>query len=155
MKKILTITALIWMLGTPAAGAADFLGAPVMSGGRTISQSERELKTGYGLPAARVADYYHQVFGDAGSSLKIRERGGQVWIEDFEARPWHKIVIESSPAGEAVVTITRDSWTWILTMLVFRFLGVFVVLLVLYLALSIFTAILYRSSRRPAGSEGK
>ncbi|MFH1138992.1 MAG: hypothetical protein V1816_23175 [Pseudomonadota bacterium] len=141
MKKIIFVVA-VFLMSLPGLGsAADFRGAPLMDQGRVTSESETEIQVAYQRPVAELVEYYRGIFQAQPGSVKFRDRGGESRFEDYEGRAWHKIVITEGPDNTAVVTVTKDSWTWIITMLVLRFMGVFVVLLVLFIAVSFSTKI--------------
>jgi hypothetical protein len=46
-------------------------------------------------------------------------------------------MISKGGEGETTVVIMKDNWTWIMGTLVLRYVGVFVVLLVLFLGISL------------------
>jgi hypothetical protein len=54
------------------------------------------------------------------------------------------VTISKETKGGTTVTITKDSWTWIFGMLIFRFLGVFIVLSVLFMGMKISTSIIFK-----------
>ncbi|MEW5723595.1 MAG: hypothetical protein AB1896_10850 [Thermodesulfobacteriota bacterium] len=148
-KRFLVLTAALLLFSLPAS-AADFLGVPLPAGGRETARSDQELALAYDQTQEEVVKFYQEALGQTGE-IKLRQRNGQSRIEDYGNRPWHKIVIVKDEKGLTSVTITKDSWTWIIGMLILRFTGVFVVLLVLYLAMSAAAWVIYRLvSRTPA-----
>ena len=71
-------------------------------------------------------------------NIKTIDRSDSVQIVDHGNLPWHSIEIAKlSRGGEIAITIVGDSWSWILGTLVLRFIGVFVVLIVLFIGMSI------------------
>jgi len=59
-----------------------------------------------------------------------------VILYDWGSREWHKIAIRRCDSGPCtLVTIRKDSWTWIIGTLIIRFVGVFVVLVVIMIML--------------------
>ena len=61
-------------------------------------------------------------------------------------------MLSEKAKGQTTFVIVKDNWTWIVGTLAIRFTGVFVVLLVLYLAMNIATGIIAHSvSRLEAG----
>jgi len=145
--KIILVFIVLGLLSISVSGWADeFLGAPVLPGGRTIRSNEAILERNYDISEEQVLSFYKESFKGQ-KDLKFGHRGGQITIEEHGRLPWHKIMISGDDSGQTTVTITRDSWTWIFGTLTIRFIGVFVVLLVLYLAMSISTGIIARATR--------
>lgn len=153
IRKIIVLTALLICLATPAL-AEDFLAAPIMPGGQETARSAEELALTYDASPEAVVKYYQDLFAKTGD-IKFRQRNGINRIEDYGNRPWHKIVITKEKNGKTLVTVTKDSWTWILGMLVLRFTGVFVVLLMLFIAMSIATRIIRWSTTAKAPAPAK
>lgn len=152
MKKTLFILvvfalqALAWPL---PAGGAEFLGAPLPEGGRTIAETRRQTQAVYQESLQAVSDFYRRSFKDKDADLKFKEKPGRLRIEDFGNQPWHAIVIEEQADHSVTVTVTKDSWSWILTTLALRLLGVFIVLFILLLAVSAAAAVISRLSPAP------
>ena len=69
--------------------------------------------------------------------IKYREWKDATYIEDDGKRPWHSVTISKGEKVKTTITIAKDSWTWIIGTLVLRYIGVFVVLLVLYVGIYI------------------
>ena len=61
---------------------------------------------------------------------------------------WHSISISKGKSKETSVVIDKLTWTWIAATLFLRFVGVFVVLLVLFVALAILGAFISRALKR-------
>jgi hypothetical protein len=144
MKKMLTLLGLVGLvlLGTGSiCGAEDFLGAPVMPGGTTLKADKRVLEKVYDLPKGQVLDYYKDIFKDS-QDIKFRDRGKRVDIDEYGNQPWQRITISQNAKGQTMVAIEKDSWTWILGTLTIRFVGVFVVLVVLYGAMTVATSLI-------------
>lgn len=144
MKKIIILVALILMAVGATAWAEDFLGAPLMPGGSVVRSDGSERETVYDVASDQIVEYYRQTLADQ-PDIKTRRYNGYVRIEDYGRQPWHKIVITPGDDGRTTVVVTKDSWTWILGMLTLRFTGVFVVLLILFVAMTVTTAILSRT----------
>jgi hypothetical protein len=68
--------------------------------------------------------------------VKFRDWKDQTYIEDDGNRRWHSINISKGDQQETTVTIMKDNWTWIVGTLILRFVGVFFVLLVLFLGMA-------------------
>jgi len=144
MKKILVLIVLGLSSISVSGWAEEFLGAPVLPGGRTIRSHETISERSYDVSQEQVLNFYQESFKDQ-KDLKFGHLGSQITIEDHGRLPWHKITISGVDRGQTTVIITKDSWTWIIGTLTIRFFGVFVVLLVLYLIMSGSTAIIFRS----------
>jgi len=144
MKKLVTSLMLVLLLVAAPVLAGDFLGSPVRSEGQTVREDNSLLELRYNLPQEEMARFYRDALKGQ-SDLKLRDRSNALEIEDHGKRAWHKIMIATTASGESVVTITRDSWTWIMGTLAIRFVGVFVVLLIVYLGMSASTWIITRS----------
>jgi hypothetical protein len=152
MKKTLTLIYLVMLilLGVGDVGLAEeFLGAPVMPGGTTVRSGKVVLEKSYDLPAAQVLDFYKGILKDV-QDLKYWERSDRVEICEYGNQPWQKIVISENVKGQTLVVIEKDSWTWILGTLTIRFVGVFVVLVVLYGAMAVATRLIMRAEKVPA-----
>lgn len=80
---------------------------------------------------------FYKDFVKSLTNIKTIDRSDCVQIVDHGNRPWHSIEIaKSSREGQLAITIVGDSWSWILGTLVLRFIGVFVVLIVLFIGMS-------------------
>lgn len=143
-------TVLILVLGMclpSICGAEEFLQAPVLPGGKVLTSEDSRLQKAYDDVGYRQAVKYYEEALKEQQDVKFWERTAETCIEDHGSRPWHSITIEKTSTGAVTITIVRDSWTWIIGTLVLRFIGVFVVLCVLYAGMSISGAILSRFSK--------
>ncbi|MFH1488827.1 MAG: hypothetical protein ABII06_07985 [Pseudomonadota bacterium] len=147
MKEIVLFVFFIITSFSTHARAEEFLGLSVTPGGRTLKSTDSILEKSYDLPLQEVVNFYKNTLKDQ-KDLKIRDRGHQVDFEDHGRLPWHKIVISGNEKGRTDVLIIRDNWTWIIGTLTIRFIGVFVVLLVLYLAMNAATGAIALSVRK-------
>jgi len=150
MKKILVVLSLFALqalIFSLPVQAADFLGVPLPDGGQKTMETRGQVRMVYQESLAAVSDFYRQSFKDNDADLKFKEKPGQLKIEDFGSRPWHAIVLVQQADGSVTVTVAKDTWGWILTTLFLRFVGVFVVLSVLLIAVSAATAIISRLSK--------
>lgn len=127
--------------------AEDFLGAPVPAGGTVTLQTESRLEKAYETPFDDVVNFYAQAFKNE-KDVKFWDRKSEMYIEDHGSRPWHSVTVTKMPKGGTDITILKDNWTWILGTLVLRFVAVFAVLMVLYVALAISGAIVSKSVRK-------
>lgn len=151
MKKY--IPALIFLLFIPGfLQAEEFLGITVPPDSQTVSSSDDRLEVKTGLSHDAVLAYYEKELKNLGD-IKYREWSDQTYIEDDGNRPWHSITISKGDnQTETTVIISRDSWTWIIGTLILRFVGVFVVLLVLFAGMKIYGLII-RSIVKPAATK--
>jgi len=69
--------------------------------------------------------------------IKIRNWKTQSYIEDDSNRPWHSITIDKEFTEGTKISIVRDNWTWIIGTLILRYIGVFVVLLLLLVGMTV------------------
>jgi hypothetical protein len=153
MTRIGLVLFCLFLFSSTFAGAEDFLGAPLLPGGKaTISKSDR-LEETYSIPYKQAVDYYEKLFKDK-DDAKIWDRGNEIYIEDHSNRPWHSITVTKADGG-ATVTIVKDNWTWIIGTLVLRFIAVFVVLMALYVAMAISGAVLSRVGQAQAAPAKK
>lgn len=144
MKKMIVLLFLV-CLACPSyvLCAEDFLGAPVIQGGKVLRSQEDRLEKVYDIGYEEVVKRYQDSLKDF-EHVKFWDRTTQTYIEDHSNRPWHSITIEKDATGGTKVVMLKDNWTWIIGTLVLRFVAVFVVLLVLFAAMLISGAILSR-----------
>ena len=154
MHRIISWVIVVVILGAGPALAGDYWGAPLPPDGKIRSETEYAVQTVVQAPTSQVEEFYKQAFQANQDEIYFRQRGGILQIEDYGARPWHKITLVSEPDGSRLVTLSKDSWTWIITMLCSRFLGVFVVLLVLYMCIKLATSLILMSERKANQAEG-
>ena len=129
-KNLLFIFVLILALqGT--SFAEDFLEAPIIADVQIIekTKSRMDMKTDLTL-----------------EDIKYRNWADATYIEDDGSRPWHSITI-SKGEGQTTITIVKDNWTWIIGTLILRFVGVFTVLLILFIGMKISGNIISRFFR--------
>jgi hypothetical protein len=133
-KSILLLFALLVLL--PAfTHAEDFLGAPVIPGGKVINKTANRLEIETHMTHDQVLSFYKEALKKE-EDVKFRDWKDQTYIEDDGNRPWHSINISKGDQQETTVTIMKDNWTWIVGTLILRFVGVFFVLLVLFLGMA-------------------
>lgn len=150
MKGSLFCLLIVVLVSIPSTSRAeDFLGAPVMTGGTTVRAEKRLLEKSYDFSREQVLDFYKGILKDV-QDLKFWERSDRSEIYEYGNQPWQKITISENGKGQTLVTIEKDSWTWILGTLTIRFVGVFVVLVVLYGAMGLATWLITRAEKAPA-----
>ena len=145
MRKLSAFVVLLFLSWSTILFAEDFLGAPVMPGGKTITSQKDRLEKTYDAKYPDAVNFYKDALKKF-EDVKFWDRGTETYIEDHSNRPWHSITITKSNGGTQVVTV-KDNWTWIIGTLVLRFIAVFAVLLVLYVAMSLSGAVLSRVSQ--------
>lgn len=122
----------------------QWLGAPIMPDGTKVKEESSRLITEYNLPYDQVMTWYKealQKYPDA----RYRDWEEEMYIEDQGLSKWHAIKISKTNSPKTFVTIQKDSWSWIMATLLIRFTGVFVVLLVLWIALNIAISIMRKT----------
>jgi len=154
MKKIILLTLIVCWLGSMPgwSRADDFLGAPVIPGGKIIDKSKKRLEFNSEKTHDQVLQFYKEALAQL-TDIKYRDWSDSTYIEDDGNLKWHSITISKNDAGGAVVIIMKDNWTWIIGTLVLRYIGVFVVLLCLLLGMSVSGAIISRSVKKMEGKE--
>jgi hypothetical protein len=129
----------------------QWLGAPLLPGGTTVTDEPDRRVIEYGMPYGQVFAWYKSALSRY-PDARYRDWKDEMYIEDQGGSKWHAIKISKSGGAKTLVTLKKDSWTWIFSTLLIRFVGVFVVLLVLWVGLNIASAVLRRFVR---GDESK
>lgn len=135
----------LWLILTGNCWPEDFLGSPLIPGGQVLSRTDHKIVVQYPMSHDQVLSFYREHFR-GNKDIRLRDWKTETYIEDDGALPWHSIRI-SKGEGDTTVTVTRDSWTWIVGTLTLRFIGVFVVLLFLYVGMSLAGAVLSRLAK--------
>jgi hypothetical protein len=143
MKTFSLVIIVLWMLCPSLSLGEDFFGAPVMPGGKEISRTGERLEKSYDVSYDAAVKFYEESL-KGGKDIKFRDRGTQTRIEDHSNRPWQSITITKNGQGQTDIVFVKFNWTWIWGTLTLRFFGVFVVLIVLYIAMTISGAIIPR-----------
>jgi hypothetical protein len=140
---VLIIVACLVIPGTLMA--EDFLGLPLMPGGKVLLKQKGRLEVALPLSHDQIVAFYKEALKDE-KDIRYRDWRDSTYIEDDGNRPWHSITISKEPEqGVTNVTIVKDNWTWILGTLILRFIGVFAVLVILFGGMSLSGAIISRS----------
>jgi hypothetical protein len=142
MRKLIKIniigcilTALVYFLALSAA-AEDFLGAPLFPQGEKVSEGDTRLEMKLPISHDEALGFYRNALKDE-KDIKYRDWKEDTYIEDDGNREWHSITISKNDREGTRVVILKDNWTWILGTLILRYIGVFVVLMILLFAMSI------------------
>lgn len=138
MKRFLMAALLLcWVL--PAyADNEKFLGAPVIPGAKEIEKTKKRLEMQTSMSHDQVVAFYEGAL-EAKEDIKFRDWPEATYIEDDGKLRWHSITIDKVPGPEGLTTVVimKDNWTWIIGTLILRFIAVFVVLLVLFVAMNV------------------
>ena len=144
MKRIIAVLIMGLFLAPALASATeDFLGAPIVPGAKIVKKTDSRLELQVKMSHDQVLAYYKNALKGL-KDVRYREWKAVSYIEDDSNRPWHSITISKRSGAETSIVIMKDNWTWIMGTLLLRFIGVFIVLLVLFLALSVSGAIISR-----------
>jgi len=147
MKKLL-LPIFIFFLTIPASlYAEDFLGAPLIPGGKTVERTKSRLEMKSPLSHDEIVAFYRQALKKY-EDIKFRDWKDATYIEDDGRLSWHSITISKQYRDGTNLVIVKDNWTWIIGTLVLRFIGVFVVLLFLMLGMYISGTIISRSVKK-------
>ena len=144
MKQKLLILSifLVCSISITAYAGLD-LNVPIVPGGKEVAaQTPNTYNLEYtGISLNQIIAFYAKEFKDQ-SEIKWKEPvpGKKTVIYDWGSRKWHKITIFSK-GNSVLIEIKKDSWTWILGTLIIRFIGVFIVLIVLMIVLQISGAV--------------
>ncbi len=124
----------------------DFLGLPVPQG--TVgNRTDDRLDMVSPMTHDQVLEFYKEKL-DGMEDIKIRNWKTQSYIEDDSNRPWHSITIEKEYNQGTNISIVRDNWTWIIGTLILRYIGVFVVLLLLLIGMTVSGKIISSSVKK-------
>ncbi|MBN1849947.1 MAG: hypothetical protein JW932_15340 [Deltaproteobacteria bacterium] len=147
MKRyILALIGIFWILPVTSI-ADDFLGAPLIPSGEVVQKtgSRMEMKTTQSHDDTLA--FYKKALKDY-TDIKFRDWKDATYIEDDGNLAWHSITISKGHAPQTTISIMKDSWTWIIGTLVIRYIGVFVVLVVLLLGMSLSGSIISRAFKK-------
>jgi len=138
----------------PSVSAESFLGAPVIPQGKEIKKTDSRLELKTDMSHDEAVQFYKTALKGM-RDIKFRERKEETYIEDDGNLDWHSITISKGNEKGSSVTIVKDNWTWIIGTLVLRFIGVFVVLMVLLLGLAISGRIISGAIKRMEAKKEK
>lgn len=147
MKKVILTIILLFFLLPSFAVADDFLGAPVISGVNIVKKTKARLEMTTDMTHDQALAFYREAL-DSLPDIKFRDWKDATYIEDDGKLDWHSITISKKGDNGTEIVIAKDSWTWIIGTLVLRYIGVFVVLLCLFLGLSISGKIISMSLKK-------
>jgi len=144
IKLISVCLGILVMFSSSSKAAEQFLGVPIIPGSKIVKKVDnKRLEFVVNMSHDQVLKFYKNALKGL-KDIRIREWKDSTYIEDDGNRKWHSIDIARLPTREGIkVVIKKDSWTWILGTLVLRYVGVFVVLMILFIALSISNKIIH------------
>jgi hypothetical protein len=146
MKRFI-ISLVIMLCMAPPCLADEFLGVTVMPDATILKKTKNQLEFKTPLDHDQALQFYRDAFKGL-EDIKFRNWRDQTYIEDDGNRPWHSVTISKEQEKGTIVTISKDSWTWIIGTLILRFVGVFVVLLVLFLGMALSGALISRMVKK-------
>jgi len=148
MKSAILCVAVAFCVIFPGpAGAEKFLGAPVVPGGKILNKTDSRLELKTDQSHDELVAFYKGALKGF-KDIKFRQWKDATYIEDDGNRPWHSITISKTNSGGETVLIIKDNWTWIIGTLILRYIGVFVVLMVLLLGMSVSGKIISSTVKR-------
>ena len=100
-----------------------------------------------GMTHDEALSFYRKAL-EAFKDIKFRDWKHATYIEDDGNLKWHSITISKEHDKGADVVIVKDNWTWIIGTLILRYIGVFVVLILLLLGMSLSGVIISRSVKK-------
>ena len=131
MKRCLLYTVLVLLVFPGILTGDDFLGLPLVPGGKVIEKTEALLVMEVTMSHDQALEFFNNVLKGE-KDIKIRDWESSTYIEDDGARPWHSITIPKQEAEKITITIKKDSWAWIFSTLILRYIAVFIVLIIIY-----------------------
>jgi hypothetical protein len=146
MKRFAISLAILLCLASPCL-ADKFLGVVVIPDATVVEKTKKQVVFKTKLNYEQALKFYQDALKGL-EDIKVRDWSDQIYIEDDGNRPWHSISISKVGENGTTVIISKDSWTWIIGTLILRFVGVFVVLLVLFLAMALSGALISRMVKK-------
>ncbi|MFC1819626.1 hypothetical protein ACFLZG_00880 [Thermodesulfobacteriota bacterium] len=135
MKNHILLPLFLFLFIPSFSSAEDFLGAPIIPQGITVQRTDTSLEIKAKLTHDEAIKFYKEALKGY-ADIKYREWKDATYIEDDGKLEWHSITISKGDKETTTIIIAKDSWTWIIGTLILRYIGVFVVLLVLFLGMS-------------------
>jgi Na+-transporting methylmalonyl-CoA/oxaloacetate decarboxylase gamma subunit len=145
MKKLTLITVIVLLApGLAHAQVPEYFDLPSVPDAEIVSRTQTRVEVTTPLSHDEVVEYYKQVV-EQYEDIRFRDWAESTYIEDNGALKWHSVTISKKAAdGLTTVVISKDNWTWIIGTLILRFIGVFVVLIVLLGAMTLSGAVVSR-----------
>jgi len=138
MRISLFFLLLILSLGGISFGETkdSFLGAPLVPVQKIIKETDARLEMKTNLSHDEAVKFYRDALKHY-EDIKFRDWKDSTYIEDDGNLPWHSITIEKGTTEQTTVVIMKDNWSWIIGTLILRYIGVFVVLAILFVGMSV------------------
>jgi hypothetical protein len=136
MKKIFFATVLLVFVLPGVVSAESFLGAPLVDDCKIISKTDKRIEMATGMTHDQVLAFYKERLKDQ-RDIKFRDWKKATYIEDDGKLAWHSITIAKSGEKGTNIVIAKDSLKWVFSTLVIRFIGIFIVLLCLYVGMTV------------------
>ncbi|MBW2143410.1 MAG: hypothetical protein JRG75_03310 [Deltaproteobacteria bacterium] len=150
MKKYLFLFLISFSIVPAYSSAEDFLGAPVIPHGETVQETDVRLELKTDMSHDEVLAFYKEALKGL-PDMRFRDWPDATYIEDDGKLSWHSITISKEGEEGTTIVIIKDNWTWIIGTLILRYIGVFVVLIVLLIGMSISGAIISRAVGKADG----
>jgi len=147
MKNRLLLLLILLLVLPPSSSAEDFLGAPIPPQHKIEGKTDARLEFKTDLSPDATVSYYKEKFKGQ-QDIKFRDKKDSTFIEDHGNLPWHSITISKAHMEGTTVEIVKDNWTWIIGTLTLRYVGVFVVLMLIFLTLALSGSIISRAIKR-------
>jgi hypothetical protein len=148
-RTIFTLLILLFLSGF-LYGRDDMLKVPLTDDSQIISEKEGKLVFTTGLSHDEALAFYKETFKGL-KDINYRDWKNATYIEDDSNRPWHSVLISKNMEEQKTkIVVSQDSWSWIVGTLILRFIGVFIVLLILYIGLTLSGQIISRVVNRSA-----
>ena len=154
MKAHITLMIFTLVFLPLLSNAEDFLGVPMVPKGKIVQQTKARMEIEVPLSHDEALKFYQDVLKEF-PDIKLREWKDATYIEDDGKLKWHSITISKGNDEVTNIVIARDNWTWIIGTLILRYVGVFVVLLVLFLGMSVSGSIISRAIKRMEAKSSK
>jgi len=143
MKKLAACIFLLVLMLPAGLRAEDFLGAPLIPEGKTTIETKSRLEMTVAVSHDEAVEFYQKAL-EGYQDIKFRNWKEATYIEDDGNLKWHSITISKQDSEGTTIVIVKDNWTWIIGTLLLRYVGVFVVLLILLIGMSISGTIISR-----------
>lgn len=149
MKKLLYLSLAVFLLLPSICAAEDFYQAPLFPGAKVVDKTKTRLEMKTQASHDEILAYYKEALKKQ-EDIKFRDWNDSTYIEDDGALPWHSINISKEAPGQETTTIVimKDNWSWIIGTLILRFIGVFAVLLIVFMGMTVSGAIISRVVNR-------
>jgi len=108
MKKWVVFIFLSVMMLPAGLKAEDFLGAPVIPGGKMTLKTESRLEMTAPVSHDKVVEFYQEALAGY-QDIKFRDWKDYTYIEDDGNLSWHSITISKQDTEGATIVIVKDN----------------------------------------------